>query len=122
MGPAEWGNGACGLSEDEPPARCVGAIPHLLREHQARARETLQRTDHLGGGQAHREEVPRAFAGEHGPRAAFASPVPRRSVVVLAIAVADIAAPRGAGGQAGFEVRVHALQPAEDALVLWSAQ
>src|SRR5258708_4141595 len=65
---------------------------------------------------------PRALAGEDGPRPSATAAVPGRSVLVFAVPVSDIAPPAWAGGQTDLQGGVNALQAAEDALVLGTAQ
>src|SRR5712691_6116622 len=112
VGPAQGRYRTGRLSEEEPPAGDVRAVPNLLWQHQARAGETFQAPHHLGGRQAHGKEVAGALACEHGPGAPYAASVPRRSVLVLSISVGDVPAPRWSRGQAGLEVRVDALKAA----------
>src|SRR5437879_13433555 len=66
--------------------------------------------------------MPGALAGEDRPWSPASATVPGRSVVVLAVEVAYVAAPRRPRGQADLERGVDALQAAQDAFVLRLSQ
>src|SRR5258705_6942745 len=60
----------------------------------------------------------RALPCEHRPGATCAAAIPGRSIVVLAVGVADIASPARPRREADLEQGIDALQAAEHALVL----
>src|SRR5260370_25711450 len=85
---------------EEPWLWDVGRVPNLFGKHQTLAGETLQGAHQLGGGKPHREEVARSLAGQNWPRASATVAVPRRSIFVLAVTVADVAPPAGSRREA----------------------
>jgi len=88
--------------ELEAPLRNVPAVPDLFRDHQPLAGETFDGANQLRRRQTHREKVAGAFAGQDRPRPADAAPVPRSPILVLAVPIADVAAPARTGGRLTF--------------------
>ncbi len=118
VSPAKWRGGSIWPAETQSPAGNVRPVPDLFRNHQSLPGETFDGADQLSCRQSHREEVTRALAGQNRPRPPAAAAVPRRSILVLAVAITDVPPPAGARGQADLQRSVDALKAAEDSLIL----
>ena len=120
--PAKRGCRAVRLSKLKAAARNVRSVPQLLREGESLTRKSFERPHELGGRKSHGEEMTRPLTRQHRPGPPVSAAVPRRTVLMLAVAVPGIAPPARACGEADLQRAVDALEAAQNALVLWPAK
>src|SRR4029450_10553330 len=110
--------------EEQLPLRNIGAVPDLLWEQTAVAREGLERLRQLFGRTpaSRRQLVVGGLAGAQWPRAADAGPVERRAVGVFAVAVTLVSVPRRTVRRIDLERRVDDLDRAHDARIVRRAE